>query len=113
MSSRYNISAIQGSTLLLNINLTDINNAYINLQGYGVRGHVRSKFSDSGILFNLNPQIHPTSYISGLITISGSATGLAAVPIGQHNFDIEVTGASDYVLKALVGYFNVDPEVTR
>jgi hypothetical protein len=111
MSDTYNISAIQGSTLLLNLNLTNSDGSYINLSGYGIRGFVREKYSSTGILFNLNPSIN-SSYVSGLIQISGTATGLAKLPIGKFVFDIELSGSNEYILKALRGYFLISPEAT-
>ena len=107
----YNIEAIKGSTLLLNINLTDSNNSYINLQGYTARGFVKDKYSSSNILLDLNPSVH-SSYVSGLILLSGHATGMAAMPIGTWVYDIELSGANNYVMKPLRGYFSVLPECT-
>ena len=111
MSERYNISVIQGSTLLLNLNIRDSNNDYINLNGYNVRGYVRYNYGSTGILLNLNPQIHP-SYVSGLITISGNADDMANLKAGVYVYDIEASGSNNYIFKPIRGYFNVDPEAT-
>lgn len=111
MSDRYNISAIQGSTLLLNLNIKDSNGSYINLSGYTARGYVRGKYSNTGILLDLQPQIHP-SYVSGLVTLSGAQTGMAAMPVGQFPYEVEISGSNDYVYKAIRGYFSCDPEAT-
>lgn len=111
MSDRVNISAIQGSTLLLNLNIKDSNGAYINLSGYNCRSYIRSKFSSTGILLDLQPQIH-SSMISGLVTISGAQTGMAALPVGMFPWDIEISGNNDYVYKACRGYISIDPEAT-
>lgn len=111
MSDTYNISAIQGSTLLLNINIRDSSNNYLNLNGYTARGYVRASYSSTGILLDLQPQIHP-SYISGLITLSGTQTGMANMPVGVFPYDIELSGANDYVFKPIRGYVSVEPETT-
>lgn len=113
MANTLNITGIQGSTLLLSINLRDSNANYINLSGYGVRSYVKSKFSTSDVLLDLNPRIN--SYVSGQITISGSATGIAAIPCNIYPYDVEIYisgGADTYTLKPLRGYFYCFPEVT-
>lgn len=111
MSDRYNISAVQGSTLLLNINVRDSSNNLINLSGYSARSFVRSNYSSTGVMLNLNPQIHP-SYVSGLITLSGRQSDLANMPCGVWVYDVECSGANEYVFKPVRGYFAVDPEAT-
>jgi hypothetical protein len=111
MSDRYNISAVQGSTLLLNVNIRDSANNYINLNGYTARGSVRYSYVSTGILLNLNPQIHP-SFVSGLVTLSGTQSSMSSLPVGQFVYDIECSGANDYVFKPVKGYFLVEPEAT-
>lgn len=111
MSTQYDISAIQGSTLLLNINCRDSNNNYINFNGYSARGYVRYNYSSTGVLLNLNPQIHP-SFISGLITISGRADDMSNLKAGVYVYDIEASGINNYVFKPLRGYFEIGPEST-
>lgn len=113
MANSYNITATQGSTLLLSINCKDSVGNYINLSGYNYcSGYVRKSYSDTGILLNLNPTIN-TSYISGLINISGSADDLAACPVGEfiYNIEIGIAGLNNYKFKPLVGYFTINPEV--
>lgn len=110
MSDRYNIEAVQGSSLLLSITCRDNNSNYINFSGYNVRGYVREKYSSTGILLNLNPTIH-TSYISGLINISGYSEDLAAIPVGQYVYDIEAY-TNSYVFKPIKGYFSLYPQAT-
>lgn len=111
MSDVYNISAIQGSTLLLHINCKDSNNNYINFSGYTARGYVKYKYSSTGYLLNLNPIIDQ-SYVSGLIRISGNADDLANISCGRYPFDIEASGANNYIFKPIRGYFDLEPEVS-
>jgi hypothetical protein len=108
MSNTYNISCEQGSTLLLNLTANDSNNLPINLSGYGVRGYVRYSYGSDSILYDLNPQI--TNSISGIIYISGNATGTAALPIGKFPYDLEAYSSGGYVTKFLKGYFILNPE---
>jgi len=111
MSNTYNISAIRGSTLLLNLNIKDSNGNYLNLAGYSARGYVRANYSTTGILLDLNPEIHQ-SFVSGLITLSGNADDMAKMPVGVFPYDIEVSGANNYIFKPIRGYFSVEPEAT-
>jgi hypothetical protein len=110
MSERYNISAAQGSTLLLNINCSNSNGSAINFSGYSVSGFVRYNYSSTGRLLNLNPSIY--SAVSGIITISGSAADMSSLNAGIYVYDIEARNG-DYVFKPIAGYFAVDGEVTR
>ena len=115
MSDQYNISAIKGSTLLLNINCSNSDGSYINFSGYSARGYVRYNYSSTGILLDLQPVLD-SSYISGLIRISGAATGLANMPVGTFVYSVEAeqTGVSPdkYVFSPLRGYFECLPEAT-
>lgn len=112
MASNYNLEIIQGNSVILNLNATNSDGSYINLSGYGARGHIRYQYSSSGILLDLQPSIH-NSYISGLININLSSTGTAALPIGIFPYDLEITGANNYCLKYLKGYANISPEATK
>jgi hypothetical protein len=109
MSSRYDIEAIQGNTLLLSVIARDSNSNIIDLNGYGVRGYVKYQYSDTGKLLDLNPQITMPS--SGIINISGDANAISSLPVGKLVYDLEVYNGN-YVTKFLNGYFSVAPEVT-
>lgn len=110
MSSSYNISAIQGNTLLLNVTANDSAGSPLNLSGYSVRGNVKYKYSSTGSLLNLNPSI--TSPANGSISISGNAADISAMPVGTFVYDLEAYNSGEYVTKFLIGYFYVSPEVT-
>lgn len=114
MGNYFNISGTQGETLLMNLTCTNSDGTSINLSGYGVRGYAKQNFAGITILFNLNPNIISPS--SGIIQISGSATGLASVPCNVYPYDIEcyVSGGSDpYTFKPIRGYLYVFPETTN
>ena len=113
MGFRYNITGTQGETLSMNLTITNTDGTYFNLSGYGVSGFVRERYKSSGVLFNLNPTI--VSHVSGIISVSGSSTGLAAIPCNLYPYDIEcsITGVSDpYTFKPIRGIFYLYPEVT-
>jgi hypothetical protein len=110
MSSTYNISAVQGSTLLLSLTANDSNGSPIDLNGYSARGYVKYRYSDTGSLLDLSPVVTPP-YGSGIITLSGNSVALANMPVGTFVYDLEVY-AGDYVVKFLKGYFYLFPEST-
>ena len=112
MADIYNITGIQGSTLLLNLNVKNADGTYMILSGYNASGLVRYRYSSSGFLFDLQPKID-TSYVSGLITLSGHATGIAAMPCGAFVYDIMIYNDAGYRLKPIRGDFYVDPYATH
>jgi hypothetical protein len=111
MSDIYNINLVAGNTLLLSVTASDSNGNPINLSGYSARGHVKYNYGDTGILLDLNPQIH-SSYTSGLVNISGAATQTALLPVGKFPYNLEIESTGGYVTKFLRGYISVDPETT-
>ena len=114
MATYYNITGYQGDHIQLTLNLKDSNGTAINLDGYGVRGQVRSSYGSTGILLDLNPII--TSDISGTVAININSYVSADIPISDHVYDIErypsgiLTGNS---IKLMRGKFSILPEVTR
>lgn len=114
MGNRYNISIVRGDSLALQLNATDSAGNYINLSGYNARAYVKSKYSETGILTNLNAIIH-NSYVSGRVDISISGGASSQLPVGVWPFDCEIyqSGANiDYVSKFIRGYLLVDMEAT-
>jgi hypothetical protein len=112
----YNITAIQGSNIMLRVTATDSNGTALNLNGFSTRGYVKSKYSDSGILLNLSPFIY--SATSGLVDITISGNYTAGLPCGMFPYDIEcfVSGSgssgNESVVKFLRGYVEILPETT-
>jgi len=123
MATVYNFDASQGSELSVRLNVKDVNGNAIDLSGYGARGVVKYRYSNTGSLINLSPTIvsgtDGDGWVSGLIDIYLSGTQTAPLPIGQFVYDIEryPTGvgvdANGAVVKLMKGDFNVYPEVTQ
>lgn len=114
MGNFFNISGTQGETLIMNLTCTNSDGTYINLSGYGTRGYVKINYAGATVLFDLNPRI--ISYVSGMIQVSGSATGLANTPSNVYPYDIEcyVSGGNDpYTFKPVRGHLYVFPETTN
>ena len=123
MANTYDISAIQGDHLQLNLIVKDQNGTPVNLSGYDVRGEVRYSYGYtgiSGLLLDLNPVIYSgvggSYYSSGIININVGSYEMANIPVGTFVYDIErfpesiPTGNS---IKLLKGKFIVSPEVTK
>lgn len=110
MANSYNITGTQGSTLSLNLTVTNSDGTYLNLSGYSISGYCKEKYASTGKLLDLSVSI--ISAISGLINVSGHATGLAAMPVGIYPYNLEAR-AGEYVFKPLVGHLLVFPESTN
>ena len=114
MATSYNITGYQGDYIQLTLNLKDSNGSALNLNGYGVRGQVRSSYGATGVLLDLNPTI--TNLLSGIMTINIDSYISADLPVSDHIYDIErypsgiLTGNS---IKLMQGKFSILPEVTR
>jgi hypothetical protein len=112
MSTTYNISVFQGENIDFTLNLKENNGTTpLNLSGYSVRGKVKYSYGSSGILWDLNPTI--LSAVSGQISLSIPATGIANLPVTEAVYDIERYTTNDTIVKkVLMGKFIVKPEVT-
>lgn len=112
MANVYDISIEQGSSFNLTLTAKDSNGTPLNLSGYSARGGVKYGYGSTGYLINLNPIIH-SSFVSGLINVSVSASDTSSLPVTKAVYDIEVYNASNYTFKAIRGYVNIIPEVTN
>lgn len=122
MANVYNISAIQGDSLNINLSIKDKNSIPVNLSGYDVRGVVKYAYGytgNSGILLDLNPAIYSgvdgSYYASGIINISVNSADTRNLPVGVFVYDIERFTENEPAgdsIKLLRGKFIVSPEVT-
>jgi hypothetical protein len=108
--SSYNISATQGASLDLMLTAKNSSGDLVNLSGYNISGHVKNKYSETGILLDLAPAIQ-TPYESGILRIYLSSAQTAALPVARCVYDVEISSGT-YCLKVLQGYFDINPEVT-
>ena len=114
ITTHYDITGYQGDNLQLTLNLKDGNGAPSSLNGYSVRGQVRSSYGSTGVLLDLNPII--TNSVSGTISININSYISQDIPVSDHVYDIErypsgiLTGNS---IKLMRGKFSILPEVTR
>lgn len=112
MSNSYDISIEQGSSFNLSLTARDITGEPINLSGYATSGELRYSYGSSGVLLNLNPTVDP-SLVSGIINISLTPEQTASLPVTKAVYDIEVISSGGFVFKAIRGYAEIAPEVSR
>jgi hypothetical protein len=107
----YDLEIFQGQTYALSLTLRDISGNALNLAGYTISGYLKTRYSDSGKLTDLNVAI--TDAPNGIVTLGISAPGTAILPVNYGFYDIEMTKVSDgTVTKVLAGKASIYPEVT-
>ena len=107
----YNLEIYQGQTFSLSLTLRDNNGTPLNLGGYAISGFLKTKYSDSGKLTDLNVAI--TDANNGIVTLGIPASGTAALPVNYAFYDIEMLNSGDgTVTKVLAGKASIYPEVT-
>jgi len=107
----FDLSIIQGQTFTLSVTVRDINGVPIDLSGYNISGYLKTRYSDTGKLTDLNATI--ANGPSGIVTLSIPATGTAALPINYAFYDVEMMNPGDgTITKVLAGKASVFPEIT-
>lgn len=112
MANIYNLSIEQGSSFNLNLVAKDSYGTPLDLSGYSAVGAIRYGYGSTGTLLSLNPSVD-SSYISGIINLSLTAEQTSSLPVTKAVYDIEVYASNGYTFKAIRGYVDVVPEVTR
>jgi hypothetical protein len=116
MPVNYDLNIIKGSTFTARVTAKNADGSPIDLTHFETRGYVKQRYSDTGVLLDLNPVPTPAFEASGYIDIVVPATGTAVLPVTQAVYDIEMygpTGTEDFVIKLLDGRVNIYPEVTN
>lgn len=114
MATYYHITGYQGDQIQLSLNLKNSLGSGISLEGYSLRGQVKSSYGATGILLDLNPIIVNVS--SGIASISIESNVSKNLPIGDHLYDIERYSEgmpNSNAIKLMHGKFSVLPEITR
>ena len=115
-AGKYNIIADQGATFSRTVTWLGSNGQPINLSGYTARMQVRQRYVSTSTVLSLTSS--PAAGISlgtsnGEITITVSASSMAAVEAGEYRYDLELISGSGVVTRLLMGSFTVQAEVTR
>jgi hypothetical protein len=107
----YNLQINKGETFTLSITVSNDDGSPMNLSSSVVSGYLKFKYSDSNKLTDLNPVV--VTPASGIVSLSISATGTAALPVMIGVYDLEATNTGNGVVtKLLAGKAYVYPEVT-
>ncbi len=115
-AGKYNIIADQGATFSRTATWLGSDSQPINLTGYTARMQVRQRYVSTSTVLSLTSS--PAAGISlgtsnGEITITVSASSMAAVGAGEYRYDLELISGSGVVTRLLMGSFTVQAEVTR
>jgi hypothetical protein len=110
----YDIVAEQGATLDRVITWRNSAGALINLTSYTARMQVRSDYQSSTVVLNLTTENGGITLggALGTITLTASATAMAAIASGTYVYDLEMVLGS-VVTRLVQGSFAVNVEVTR
>lgn len=110
----YLITAEQGATFTRVLTWKDSANVPINLAGYTARMQVRTDYFAAVAALTLtteNSKIVLGGSL-GTITLTVSATDMAAVSAGDYVYDLELINGTN-VTRLVQGTFTVNAEVTR
>ena len=110
MAIKSNLIVDQGSTFSTIVEVTDENDAAIDLSDYTGAGQIRKHYtSSSATSFSVS-----LGGAAGTITLALTAVQTANLVAGRYVFDVELTAAgSGAISRILEGIVTVTPQVTR
>jgi len=112
----WNLTCEQGATFIRDVNGWTIDDVAEPITGYTIRMQVRRQPSSSSYELYIDNAsrggIAITNGALGAYRITLTAAQTAALDVGIHYYDIEITDGT-LVTRHLKGTFTVDPEVTR
>lgn len=111
MAASYDLNIVKGSQTTIRLTVKNDSGGFLNISGYGLRGNVKHRYSDTGILLDLKPSGVAGFLDKGLIQIDFSAAETKNLPVVQAVYDLEIF-SGDYVEKIIGGFINIFPEVT-
>jgi hypothetical protein len=116
MATIYDLNITQGSQFDVRLTATDNEGATIDLSGYGARGYLKHRYSDTGKLLDLSPAVvsgdNGSACISGFVDIALLASQTVDLPVVQGVYDVEIYKGT-HVNQITKGVANVFPEVTN
>ena len=112
MATNYDLNITQGSQFEVTLRAKDSAGNGIDLTNYTASGFAKYRYSDTGVLLNLNPAPRTgDAGASGYLDIVLSGVHTKDVPVVQAVYDIEIY-SGEYHEKLIYGYVNILPEVT-
>lgn len=115
MAEMYELNINQGANLSLEIALKNQDQTPLNLTGYVARMQLRTSYVSPSFALELtteNGRLLLTP-LTGIITLSLSATTTAALAAKKYVYDLEIVSPTGFVTRVLQGEAIVSPEVTR
>ena len=109
MAIKANLDIDQGSTFQTTINVTDENDAIVDLTGYTGVAQMRKHYTSS-TAYSFTVSISPSI---GTVTLSMSANATANVVAGRYVYDCELTDTNGAVTRLIEGIVTITPQVTR
>lgn len=109
MAIKANLIIDQGSTYSTILNLTDDDDAIINLTGYTGSAQIRKHYTSTAN----TPFTVSIAPIDGTVTLSLTANQTATLVAGRYVYDVELTNAGGVVSRVVEGIVTVTPQVTR
>lgn len=107
----YDLEIYKGQTFTLSLTLRDDNGSVLNLGSNRVSGYLKTKFSDTNKLVDLNATVFDAA--NGIVTLYIPATGTEALPVNYAFYDVEMFNPIDgAVTKILAGKAQIFPEIT-
>lgn len=109
MAIKANIVVDQGSSFSTSINVTDTDDAVIDLTGFTGAAQMRKHYTSSNsVPFNVT--IIPAE---GVVRLSLTANSTANVAAGRYVYDVELTDSNGIISRIVEGIVTVTPNVTR
>tara|TARA_R110002051_G_scaffold4780_1_gene26410 strand:- start:1454 stop:1810 length:357 start_codon:yes stop_codon:yes gene_type:complete len=112
MATSYNLNISQGSEFYVRFQAKDSSGDPINLSGYTMRGVVKRRYSDTGVIVNLAPSgVTPTGMTGGYFDVKLLASQTSGLPIVRGVYDIEYSQGT-FTDKLVKGDAYIYPEAS-
>lgn len=109
MATKANLIIDQGSTYSTTINITDDDDAPIDLTGYTGAAQIRKHFTSTAN----TPFTVAVGALEGAVVLSLTANQTSSLVAGRYVYDVELTSASGVISRVVEGIVTVTPQVTR
>lgn len=109
MAIKANLIIDQGADYETSINVTDDDDAVINLTGYTGAAQMRKHYT-SVSYYSFNVSI---SGPQGIVTLTMSSNTSASIPAGRYVYDCELTDTQGKTSRLVEGIVTITPNVTR
>lgn len=109
MAIKANIVIDQGTSFSTSINLTDTDDAVIDLTDFTGAAQMRKHFTSS----NSTPFVVTIVPADGVVQLSLTANTTANLVAGRYVYDVELTDTNGTISRIVEGIVTVTPNVTR